>query len=84
VAVDGEGRIFVSDGLQAAIEVFGPEGDYLGVIGRRDTNDLGAGSIFETPSGLSLSGDRMIVVDGVLGLIELQLPAPISDVGAGE
>jgi DNA-binding beta-propeller fold protein YncE len=84
VAVDGEDRIYVSDGLQAAIEVFGPNGDYLGVIGRRDPTDPGAGSIFETPSGLSLAGDRLTVVDGVLGLIELRLPGPGSDSGAGE
>jgi len=84
VAVDGKGRIFVSDGLQAAIEVFGPNGDYLGVIGRRDTEDPAAGSIFETPSGLALSGDTMIVVDGVLGLISLQLSDPGANVGAGE
>ena len=84
VAVDGKGRIFVSDGLQAAIEVFGPNGDYLGVIGRRDTDDPAAGSIFETPSGLSLSGDTMIVVDGVLGLIVLQLSEPHSSSGAGD
>lgn len=84
VAVEREGRIFVSDGLQAAIEVFGPNGDYLGVIGRRDTEDVSAGSIFETPSGLLLSGDRITVVDGVLGLIELQLPELNTDAGAGE
>jgi sugar lactone lactonase YvrE len=84
VAVDNKGRIFVSDGLQAAIEVFGADGDYLGVIGRRDTEDPGAGSIFETPSGLSLSGDQMIVVDGVLGLIVLQLSEPHSGPGAGD
>jgi len=84
VAVDGKGRIFVSDGLQAAIEVFGPNGDYLGVIGRRDTDDPAAGSIFETPSGLALSGDTMIVVDGVLGLIVLQLSEPHSSSGAGD
>jgi hypothetical protein len=41
-------------------------------------------SIFETPSGLSLSGDRMMVVDGVHGLIVLQLSEPNTDVGAGE
>jgi len=84
VAVDGKGRVFVSDGLQAAIEVFGPNGDYLGVIGRRDTEDPAAGSIFETPSGLTLSGDTMIVVDGVLGLILLQLSDPSANGGAGE
>jgi tripartite motif-containing protein 71 len=73
VAVDGEGRIFVSDGLQSAIEVFGPEGAYLGVIGRRDTADPSAGSIFDTPSGLMLSDDRLLVVDGVRGVVVLRL-----------
>ena len=84
VAVDNKGRIFVSDGLQAAIEVFGPNGDYLGVIGRQDTSDPSAGSIFEEPFGLSLSGDTMMVVDGVLGLIVLQLSEPHSSSGAGD
>jgi DNA-binding beta-propeller fold protein YncE len=84
VAVDEKGRIFVSDGLQAAIEVFGPNGEYLGVIGRRDAKDPGAGSIFEEPFGLSLSGDTMMVVDGVLGLIVLQLSEPHSSSGAGD
>jgi sugar lactone lactonase YvrE len=76
VAVDAAGRIFVSDGLQAAIEVFDADGEYLGVIGRRDAEDPALGSVFEAPSGLELTGDRMLVVDAVLGLIELQLPAP--------
>ena len=84
VAVDGEGHIFVSDGLQAAIEVFGRNGEYLGVIGRRDATDPRAGSIFEAPSGLALFGDTMIVVDGVLGLIALQLSDAGANVGAGE
>ncbi|MEO6196783.1 MAG: NHL repeat-containing protein [Dehalococcoidia bacterium] len=81
VAVDGKGRIFVSDGLQAAIEVFGPNGDYLGVIGRRDTSDPSAGSIFETPAGLTFDGERLVVVDGALGLIVLQLPVPAAYTG---
>lgn len=80
VAVDGAGRIFVTDGLQAAIEVFGPDGGYLGVIGRRNPDDPAAGSIFEAPSGLLLTEDRMYVVDGVLGLLVLRLPGSMSSV----
>jgi DNA-binding beta-propeller fold protein YncE len=76
VAVDEAGRIFVSDGLQAAIEVFGPDGGYLGVIGRRDVEDPAAGSVFEAPSGLWLEGERLLVADAVAGLIELELGEP--------
>ncbi len=76
VAVDAAGRVFVSDGLQAAIEVFGPDGTYLGVIGRRNPEDPQAGSVFEAPGGLSLTGDRLNVIDGVAGLITLQLSEP--------
>jgi DNA-binding beta-propeller fold protein YncE len=73
VAVDAAGRVFVSDGLQAAVEVFAADGTYLGVIGRRDAEDPGSGSIFEAPFGLSLTGDRLDVIDGIAGLITLRL-----------
>ena len=73
VAVDAAGRVFVSDGLQAAIEVFAADGGYLGVIGRRDGEQIGSDSIFEAPSGLSLNGDRLDVIDGIVGLITLRL-----------
>jgi DNA-binding beta-propeller fold protein YncE len=76
VAVDAAGRVFVSDGLQAAIEVFAPDGAYLGVIGRRDSEDAAAGSLFQAPSGLALSGDRLDVIDGVAGWITLRLSEP--------
>lgn len=76
VAVDAAGRVLVSDGLQAAIEVFAADGTYLGVIGRRDPGDAKAGSIFEAPGALWLSGDRLTVIDGVVGLITLDLAEP--------
>jgi DNA-binding beta-propeller fold protein YncE len=72
VAVDEEGRIFVSDGLQAAIEVWDENGDYLGMIGRRSPGDPSAGSIFEIPAGISVSGGRLTVVDAVLGVLVLR------------
>jgi DNA-binding beta-propeller fold protein YncE len=74
VAVDGAGRVFVSDGLQAAVEVFAADGTYLGVIGRRDPQDAKAGSIFEAPGALWLSGARLTVIDGVVGLVTVEIP----------
>lgn len=82
VAVDAAGRVFVADSLQAAIEVFGPDGSYLGVIGRPEGGDESAHSIFEAPSAISLSGDRLDVIDGVGGLITLRLLEPPASGGA--
>ncbi len=76
VAVDASGRVFVSDGLQAAIEVFGPGGAYLGVIGRADPQDAGEGSVFEAPAGLLLEGNTLTVMDGLAGLVVLELSEP--------
>jgi sugar lactone lactonase YvrE len=77
VAVDAAGRVFVSDGLQAAIEVFSPDGGYLGMIGRRSGAEVHfADSIFEAPSALYLEGDMLWVMDGIAGLITLQLSEP--------
>ncbi len=83
VAVDAAGRVFVSDGLQAAVEVFAPDGAYLGMIGRRDGGDAKAGSIFEAPSGLWLSGNRLMVIDGLAGLITLELSEPVEPGATG-
>lgn len=74
VAVDGAGRVFVSDGLQAAIEVFAADGTYLGVIGRREPQNAKAGSIFEAPGAMALSGTRLSVIDALVGLVTLELP----------
>jgi DNA-binding beta-propeller fold protein YncE len=83
VAVDGAGRVFVSDGLQAAIEVFSANGAYLGVIGRRDPGDGKAGSIFEAPWALWLSGNRLTVIDSIVGLVTLGIPEPAVQQSAG-
>jgi sugar lactone lactonase YvrE len=74
VAVDAGGRVFVSDGLQAAVEVFAPDGTYLGVIGRRDPHDPSSGSLFLVPAGLALAGDRLLVTDRFAGLVTFDLP----------
>jgi anti-sigma factor RsiW len=72
--VDASGRVFVSDGLLAAVEVFAPDGTYLGLIGRRDPDDLSSESLFVAPAGLSLTGDRLLVTDRFAGLLAFDLP----------
>jgi DNA-binding beta-propeller fold protein YncE len=73
VAVDGKGRMFVSDTLLVAVEVFESDGVYLGFIGRRDPEDKRSGSMFQAPHGLEIDGDTLYVVDRFAGLFALQL-----------
>jgi hypothetical protein len=73
----------VSDGLQAAIEVFAPNGTYLGMIGRLEGDETIADSIFEAPAGLYLEDDELIVIDGIAGLITFRLSEPPSDALGG-
>jgi DNA-binding beta-propeller fold protein YncE len=74
VAVDAAGNLYVSDSLLAAVQVFGPSGEYLGFIGREDPGDPESKSLFTAPSGLSVAGDRLYVVDRFEGLFAYQLP----------
>ncbi len=73
VAVDGDGRMFVSDTLLVAVEVFQSDGVYLGFIGRQDPEDKRSGSMFQAPHGLKIDGDTLYVVDRFAGLFALQL-----------
>ena len=66
----------MGDGLQAAVEVFAPDGTYLGVIGRRDPADPTSGSLFQAPAGLWLDGDRLYVTDRFAGLVTFSLTQP--------
>jgi DNA-binding beta-propeller fold protein YncE len=76
VAVDDAGRVFVSDGLRAALEVFGADGEYLGMIGRRTPEDASSGSIFQAPAGLRIAEDTLYVTDRMSGLVILALAEP--------
>lgn len=71
--MDASGRVFVSDGLLAAVEVFAPDGTYLGLIGRRDPDHPSSGLLFVAPAGLSLAGDRLLVTDRFAGLVAFDL-----------
>jgi len=68
VALDADGNIYVSDGLLAAVEVFSPEGRYLGFIGREEPSDAKSVSLFQAPAGLKIVDDRLYVVDRFAGL----------------
>jgi len=73
VAVDDAGNVYVSDGLLAVIQVFSPAGEYLGFIGRTDPGDPRSQSLFTAPAGLSVDGDRLLVVDRFAGMFAFQL-----------
>jgi hypothetical protein len=72
VAVDAGGNVYVSDSLLAAVQVFGPSGEYLGFIGREDPGDPRSKSLFTAP-GLSIAGDRLYVMDRFEGLFAFRL-----------
>jgi DNA-binding beta-propeller fold protein YncE len=60
VAVDANGRVYVSDTLNARVQVFDPDGRYVATIGERGT----AWGMFDTPKGVALDGfGNVYVVD---------------------
>lgn len=73
VAVDHDGRVFVSDGLLAAVEVFSADGGYLGMIGRRDPRKVNSTSLFVAPAGLSITPDALTVTDRYAGVLTFDL-----------
>jgi sugar lactone lactonase YvrE len=79
VAVDDSGYIYVSDGLQVAVQVFDPSGNFVGFVGRKDVNDPQSDSLFQAPHGVKLDGGRLFVVDRFAGIFIFDLgpvPAP--------
>jgi DNA-binding beta-propeller fold protein YncE len=60
VAVDGSGRVYVSDTLNARVQVFDVDGRYVSTIGERGN----AWGMFDTPKGVALDGfGNVYVVD---------------------
>lgn len=75
VAVDSQGRIFVSDDLLEGIQVYAADGTSLGVLGRPDPNSFINGTPLMThPSALALDGNKLWVVDRGKGLVVFTLP----------
>jgi DNA-binding beta-propeller fold protein YncE len=75
IAVDGAGRILVSDTLQVAVEAFESDGTYAGFIGREDPANIESASLFQAPHGLKVMGDTLYVVDRFAGLFAFRLPS---------
>jgi sugar lactone lactonase YvrE len=73
LTVGSDGKIFVSDALMVAVQVFLPTGEYAGFIGRQDPENKESDSLFQWPSGLKAVGDKLYVVDRFAGLFEFQL-----------
>jgi DNA-binding beta-propeller fold protein YncE len=60
VAVDGNGSVYVSDTLNARVQVFDAAGQYVGTFGERGT----AWGMFDIPKGVALDGfGNLYVVD---------------------
>jgi DNA-binding beta-propeller fold protein YncE len=75
VAIDAAGNVYVSDGLLAAVQVFGSAGGYRGFIGLKDPADRGSGALFRAPAGLAVDGSNLYVVDRFAGVFVLELPS---------
>lgn len=75
IAVDAKGDVLVSDALGANIKVYDGAGKYVGVIGREETGDWTAGSMLQSPAGLTVNGDRLVVADRLAGLFVFRLPS---------
>ena len=59
VAVDGAGRMYVSDTGNTRVQVFGANGEFLSTLGREGQ---GPGEL-QGPFGIAMTGDRVIVND---------------------
>jgi sugar lactone lactonase YvrE len=66
VAVDGQGRIYVSDSNNGRVQMFDAAGAYTGTI------DTWPGGKLGLPGGLAIDGrDRMFVADTLSGLVQV-------------
>ncbi len=75
IAVDGAGRIYISDDLLQGIQVYAADGTSLGVLGRGDPNSFSTPGDMKHPSALAVQGDKLYVIDRGRGLLVYQLPA---------
>jgi hypothetical protein len=73
VAVDDAGNIYVSDGLQVAVQVFDQTGVYEGLVGRQDPKDPKSDPLFQVPHGLKIIDNKLYVVDRYAGLFVFDL-----------
>lgn len=67
VAVDGRGRLWVTDFGNSRLRVFDEDGGLLGGWGGRGSGHFG----LREPSGISISGDRVLIADTWNGRVAL-------------
>ena len=60
IDVDGQGRLYATDGLDGTVRVFDSTGAFLRLLGRRGE---GPGE-FDVPQGVDVLGSRVFVYDG--------------------
>jgi hypothetical protein len=71
--VDAAGTVFVSDDQLMAVLAFGPDGSYLGSIGREPLAQAATPARFQAPYGLVVEGSDLYVMDRLAGLFVFEL-----------
>jgi outer membrane protein assembly factor BamB len=74
IAVDPEGRIFISDELLRGVQVYDQSGASLGVLGRSDPNAFTEPVDMTRPTALATEGSRLYVIDRGRGVVVYELP----------
>lgn len=78
VALDGKGRVFVSDSLSHSVHMYGPSGEYLGQVppppGQTTWTPLGLavdrhGRLYVSEAGVEKANHRVLVYDNQLRFI---------------
>lgn len=79
-AVDAAGRLYVSDGWQGTIAVFGPKGEFLGRLG----DGSGRVRYFASPAGLAFDERGRLLVVEMENHCVLRLEVGEVDIGDGD
>jgi len=66
VTVDSGGRIYISDSYLGVIQVLNPAGEFLYTLG-----DETGTTIFDTPVGMAVDGQRLLVTEMLPGRIQI-------------
>ena len=76
VAVEGFGRLFVTDQGLREVRVFGSDGEFLGSIGK-SVGDAGGASDsgLQYPHGVEVEGNHLYVMDRLSGMFVFELGA---------
>ena len=73
IAVDGSGRVYVTDSRNDRVQVFGTDGQFLTQWGSQGSGD----GQFSSPTGIAVDGSRMVyVVDSRNHRVQVFTTAP--------